>query len=1057
MNSSGLSLLMRLSEMHFKAPCSSKISIHVAVFLLLCFNLKGPFFLGSAALAINANETDRQALLQFKAKIAGDQLGIMRSWNNSVHFCQWRGVKCGRRHQRVTRLDLPALKLMGPISPYIGNLSFLRVLSLQNNSFIQELPQEIGRLHRLEEITLDRNFIVGEIPSNISGCSKLKHLCIRHNLLVGEIPAALGHLSNLKELGLTNNTLRGSIPPFIGNLSSLEIISLAINRLSGVIPETLGQLKNLITFGVAINKMSGIVPSSLFNLSNIRILDIGENNFHGSLPSQLGVNMPYLEKFYVSLNQLSGPFPLSISNASNLIELQVDGNKFSGKISSFRELEKLQRLNIGANLLGSHGANDLNFLCSLTSATGLELVVINDNSFGGILPECISNLSTALTIFLMEGNNIVGRIPSGFGNLINLEVLSAGQNQLSGSIPSVIGRLQKLRLFYVNNNSISGSIPTSLGNLKMLIKLHLNDNNLQGEIPPSLGKCENLILLDLSNNNLSGSIPSQIAGLSSLSIGLYLSSNRLTGVLPFEVGNLRNLGELDVSQNMLSGVIPNDLGNCIMLEVLLMRGNFFNGSIPSSLSSLRGLTNLDLSRNNLTGKIPEFLVTFGALIYLNLSCNNFEGLVPLDGVFKNASAAFLEGNSKLCGGTPEFHLPTCDNLKQHRGRSTISLKSIIAIVSALSGVILVFFLMFLFWFRKKRKQPASPNAENPLLRLSYQSILKATNGFSSENLVGTGSFGFVYKGILEENGTIIAVKVLKLLSHGASKSFLAECEALRNVRHRNLVKVLTACSGVDYQGNDFKALVYEFIANGSLEDWLHPTVGMNEGEETAKSLNFFQRLNVAVDVGCALEYLHHHCEAPIVHCDLKPSNILLDDEMVGHIGDFGLAKFITSDIQNNTSSLSSSLWLRGTIGYVPPEYGLGCNVTTYGDVYSYGILLLEMFTGRRPTDEMFKENQNLHNFVKTALPNRVAEITDPTLLQQSFGGETVMNNTFNESSQKHNRLLRSLNSIFEIGIACSFELPTERMNMVNVVAELCSVRDKLLPTQSLRTRAAGTA
>ncbi|XP_022747961.1 probable LRR receptor-like serine/threonine-protein kinase At3g47570 [Durio zibethinus] len=275
-------------------------------------------------------------------------------------------------------------------------------------------------------------------------------------------------------------------------------------------------------------------------------------------------------------------------------------------------------------------------------------------------------------------------------------------------------------------------------------------------------------------------------------------------------------------------------------------------------------------------------------------------------------------NSKLCGGTPEFHLPTCDNLKQHRWRSAMSLKSIIAIVSALSGVILVFSLMFLFWFRKKRKQPASPNAENPLLRLSYQSILKATNGFSSANLVGTGSFGFLYKGILEENGTIIAVKVFKLLSHGASRSFLAECEALRNVRHRNLVKVLTACSGVDYQSNDFKALVYEFIANGSLEDWLHPTVGMNEGEETAKSLNFFQRLNVVVDVGCALEYLHHQCEAPIVHCDLKPSNILLDDEKVGHIGDFGLAKFITSDIQNNTSSLSSSLGLRGTIGYAPP-------------------------------------------------------------------------------------------------------------------------------------------
>ncbi|XVF83116.1 hypothetical protein PTKIN_Ptkin16aG0107200 [Pterospermum kingtungense] len=746
------------------------------------------------------------------------------------------------------------------------------------------------------------------------------------------------------------------------------------------------------------------------------------------------------------MNQFNGPFPLSIANASSLIALQVQQNKFTGKMPSFENLERLEILNVGDNLLGSDIENDLNFLCSLTNASSLEYVDMSENSFGGRLPECVSNLSTTINVFVLQRNNIVGRIPAGFGNLINLERLVAGENKLSGSIPSVIGRLQKLQLFSVNDNFLSGAIPTSLGNLTRLIKLYLNGNYLQGQIPPSLGNCENLIFLHLAVNNLSGSIPSEIGRLSSLSIGLYLFQNRLTGVLPLEVGNLRNLGLLAVSHNMLSGVLPNSLGNCISLELLLMRDNFFNGSIPASLSTLRGLTTLDLSRNNLTGEIPEFLVKFGSLLKLNLSYNNLEGPIPVGGVFRNASAVFLEGNSKLCGGTPEFHLPTCDNLKQHRGRS--KLKLIIATVSAVFGAILVFFLMFLFWFRKKENHPASLNEENPL-RLSYQSILKATNGFSSETLVGTGSFGFVYKGVLEETGSIIAIKVLNLLSRGASKSFLAECEALRNVRHRNVVKVLTACSGVDYKGNDFKAIVYEFMTNGSLDDWLHPPIGMNEGEEGTKSLSFSQRLNVAVDVGCALEYLHHRCEAPIVHCDLKPSNVLLDDEMVGHVGDFGIAKFITLDVQNNTSSLSSSLGFRGTIGYAPPEYGLGSTVTTYGDVYSYGILLLEMFTGRRPTNEMFKENLNLHNFVKTALPNHVAEITDPTLLPEIF------NNTLNERNQKDNKLLWGLNSIFEIGIACSFELPTERMTIANVVARLCSTREKLFPTRSLRTRGTG--
>ncbi|PKI39573.1 hypothetical protein CRG98_040043 [Punica granatum] len=936
---------------------------------------------GLTACLMRENESDRLALLKFKSLIREDPLGLLDSWNDTVHFCEWHGITCNPSHGRVTVLNLQSFKLSGSISPHIGNLSFLMEINLTANKFTGEIPAGIGHLSRLETLALSSNSLQGVIPSNLCNCSALTVLRLANNNLAGEIPSELGTLAKLEVLSIHKNYLTGEIPSSIGNLSSLETISAAINHLCGSIPRSLGQLKRLHILAVGANNLSGTLPPSIFNVSTLTVIDFTENHsIHGSLPIDLFETLPNLRDIGLGANLISGPIPVSISNASNLARFWASDNELYGTVPSLAKLSKLRGLLIRNNNLGTGEVDDLDFLSSLVNASGLFRVEIGGNNFRGRLPVSISNFSTSLGHLDLEYNGISGNIPSGIGNLINLQYLNLRSNNISGIIPSSIGKLQKLVKLYLSGNQLTGDLIPSIGNLTRITDLMLSSNSLQGGIPSSLGLLQAVNILSLSSNSLIGSIPTEIFRLSSLSIFLGLSRNNLVGFLPAEVGNLKNLGALDVSENMLSGDIPGTLGACISLEQLHMEGNNFQGSIPSTLSSLKSLQRLDLSRNNLSGEIPRFLEGLDMLQMLNLSYNNFEGVVPSDGVFNNASVTFVTGNDKLCGGSAQLHLPGCPCQKR---KPNLALKLVISIISALFGVSLLALFLFLCLFKRKRRELSSISSANQsLLALSYRSLVKATDGFFETNLIGVGAFGSVYRGVIteEEGKTIIAVKVLNLLKREAEKSFLAECEALRNIRHRNLVKVLTACPSIDSKGNDFKALVYEFMPNGSLEDWIHPNLeegGREGGHGTLRDLSLLQRMNIAIDVACALEYLHHHCENPVVHCDLKPSNILLDVEMVAHVGDFGLARFIPQANNPRYTSQLSSMGIRGSTGYVAPEYGMGSETSTVGDVYSFGILLLELFTGKRPIDEMFNECLNLHNFAKKALSGHLEETVDP--------------------------------------------------------------------------------
>ncbi|XP_048130140.1 probable LRR receptor-like serine/threonine-protein kinase At3g47570 [Rhodamnia argentea] len=524
-----------------------------------------------------------------------------------------------------------------------------------------------------------------------------------------------------------------------------------------------------------------------------------------------------------------------------------------------------------------------------------------------------------------------------------------------------------------------------------------------------------------------------------------LSWNHLNGVLPMEIGNFKHLDMLDVSGNILEGEIPSSLGNCDGLTVLRLQDNLFHGSIPQPLSSLRSVEELDLSNNNFYGQIPKFVEALKYLEKLNLFYNHLEGALPTQGVFKNVSATFVAGNEKLCGGMPEFELPKCVSRNSKRRGEARKLKLTVAIIFGLLGITLIVTFLYLCWLKQKGNEPVSSSLDDSLLNLSYGTLLKVTNGFSLTNLIGSGSFGFVYKGTLQENGNAIAVKVLNLTRHGALKSFKAECETLKHIKHRNLLKILTVCSSTDYKGNLFKALVYEFMVNGSLEEWLHPNPASNDVHGHLKTLNLIQRVNISIDVASALDYLHNQCESPIIHCDLKPSNVLLDADMVGHVGDFGLAKIVLESTSDTRANLSSA-GLRGTVGYAAPEYANGSQVSRKGDVYNYGVLLLEMFTGLCPTSEMFRDNLNLHNYVAEALPQRAMEITDPVLLHER--GESHNSNEGSRHERSH-IFQECLETVYRIGLACSMEEPRRRMSFDNVTAQLHSIRKKLFAASLL--------
>ncbi|KAM3394303.1 hypothetical protein P3S68_003305 [Capsicum galapagoense] len=590
-------------------------------------------------------------------------------------------------------------------------------------------------------------------------------------------------------------------------------------------------------------------------------------------------------------------------------------------------------------------------------------------------------------------------------NISSLQILSLWKNNLSGFLPREIGNLTKMQILQLSGNKLIGKIPKEISNLVELEKLDLSLNSFSGPLDMEIFNISRLRIIELSLNNLSGSLPPNMCSILPNIEELFLGGlTNLVGTIPHSISNCSKLTKLELSDNKLTGLIPNSLGYLTNLQFLNLGENNFTSdsslSFLTSLTNCKNLTDLYLPFNPLNGMLPASTGNLSISLrkFYAGNCkikgripNELYGEIPSGGPFKNLSSDFFIDNEALCGSS-RFNVPPCPTSSKHRSNRKKLLLSFLLLSIAVVFVPMTFVLL---WIRYRRGKSVPQQAD--LLstisreRISYYELLRATNALSESNQIGSGSFGSVYKGILR-SGTAIAVKVFNLQLDAAFKTFDTECEVFCSLLHRNLVKVITSCSNLD-----FKALVLAYMPNGSLEKYLY-------------SHNYFldtkKRLSIMIDVACALEYLHRGCSLLVIHCDVKPSNVLLYEDMAAHLSDFDIAKLLGED----------------------EEYGLDGLVSTKCDVYSYAVLFLETFTRRKPNE--FEGDLSLKQWVSYSLPGAVMDVVDSNLVTQT-GSRLQME-------------LDVVGSIMKVAIDCCAESPARRTNMKDVVGMLQKINIQLL-------------
>ncbi|XP_076899020.1 leucine-rich repeat receptor-like protein kinase PEPR1 [Bidens hawaiensis] len=668
---------------------------------------------------------------------------------------------------------------------------------------------------------------------------------------------------------------------------------------------------------------------------------------------------------------------LDLSSFPNLVRLVLDECGLEGSVpKQILLLSNLTFLSLRGNRLKG------NLPAALANLISLEYLDLSTNNFNGELPVALTNLITLKHLYLYN-NNISGKLPVALANLIGLEDLGLGYNNFSGELPASLANLTHLSYLFLCKNQLTGSVPPSYGSMLNLTWLDFSTNHLNASIPNEIGNLQNLEALDLGDNNFDGPIPSSFGNLSQLMF-LNLGMNSISGPIPLGIANLRKLQQIDLNHNSLVGPVHPEYGN---LSYLDFSSNLLSGKL--SFQRPCNLLHLDLSMNRMTGAITSLIVC-NDLEYLDLSSNNFIGEELNNLEFPHLKFLNQSQNNNLTVTIPcrssvhdtetgwscnAFSGQSKSEENIQRNKLVHNLTTFFLVIGGLCYLLLVYVCYKKRTATEKKLQEETKkhgdvcSVLNYDGTIAYEDFITATEDFDLKYCIGTGGYGSVYEAKLPD-GKVFA---LKKLHHFEAKqpvfnrSFKNEVQMLTNLRHRSIVRLYGFCLH-----NKCNFLVYEYMENGSLFCAL-------SNSEIAIKLDWMQRVNIIKDVAHALAYMHHDCSPPIAHRDISSNNILLNSEMEGFVGDFGAARLLDPDSSNQTV-------IAGTLGYIAPELAYNMIVTEKCDVYSFGVLALEIIVGKHPGDLLSSLNNSighctpLENILDNRLPYPTNRLTEKDIM-----------------------------------------------------------------------------